>query len=186
MKKIKVYGLVIIIMCMLGFSFHVHAEDNAEEVQPITEVETDDIKLRIEYYTDKILIYVAGLLGTITGLLVILSKIRKIVRDGKNTIDHSKNEAEVEKQNFISLIQQLTECLEKLGKELSLVHDVRNDLIESQASQTSINETNKSIKEVLDKLIYCFNEICSNDSQLVSSGVAKNIKEKLEGVDNNV
>ncbi len=167
MKRILIVFITTIILFMfIGTCNIANAQDKTEEV-PIVE-EQDTLKESMVYYAKIIIEYVAAIGGTVTGLLAIIYRIKKVlkkVEEGTQTVESAKNELEKEREELEKSKQNFIYATEKFSKSIK--------------NQEELDKLSVSV----DRIIESLKIIVSNDSKLVSSGVAKEINNVLSEVE---
>ncbi len=165
-RKIIIYLTTLLLILFVGSCVVVNAEEEIEE-NPIV-AEQDTLKESMEYYAKVLIEYIGALGGTITGLLIILFRIKKIlkeVKDGTKSVETAKEELALERKNLEASKEEFTNATKKLA--------------ESIKNQEELDKLSVSI----DRIIESLRIMVSNDSKLVSSGVARKIDRVLSDVE---
>ena len=124
-----------------------------------------------EYYVGIVLQYCATLAGVLTALIVVFKKIKRLlleVKNGTGEIEKANNELKKQQKQLDSEKEFLLNASESL-----------KSAIKNQEQFDSYMENINKIKEALRVMV-------SNDSSLVSSGVAKEIASILKENDKDV
>lgn len=167
MKKVLVIIATLLLITSISF-----VSVSAEEVDtPTEEVNDNSLEETFEYYIRLVCSYAVSIGGTLSGLLLIFSRIKKVlgeVKEGTKSIEEAKIELELQKKELLKQQEEFVKYTDAF----------KEAILDEEQLQV--------VKTHIERISKAFEEMVVNDSKLVGSGAAKKIQLILEGSEEDV